>query len=308
LCELVPVPSQQALSFPDSSFRLRDYQQEAIQEVVKQWKAGSSMQLIMLPTGTGKTVVFAALARYLSQHYVPYAAVDASKANQGMTEQGVTQVAAAVAAVAAQEQARIPSAALTPAAGLAEEAQQHVAAYAGSQSATDTEAAAAAAAAVDVGSSTDAQAYTRLVSFSALRRRRGNKEQQQQQQQQQGETANAAKVTVLKPDNSSSASQSSASGSNGSSSSSISSLGAGSAGSSNEAGLASSSIDDSSSSSSSKRGRSPRVVRTCAPDLMRVLVLAHRFELLHQVGGIWRKLARHLPAAGAAAAVVCASQ
>ncbi|KAF6265835.1 hypothetical protein COO60DRAFT_1456872 [Scenedesmus sp. NREL 46B-D3] len=59
---------KQDLAFPDSSFELRDYQQEAIAEVVTQWKAGSSVQLVMLPTGTGKTVVFAALARFELLH------------------------------------------------------------------------------------------------------------------------------------------------------------------------------------------------------------------------------------------------
>jgi hypothetical protein len=276
LCELVPVPSAQALAFPDSSFSLRDYQQEAIQEVVKQWKAGSSVQLVMLPTGTGKTVVFAALARYLSQHYVPNAFVSASEADQGTSEKGVTQAASAVAAVAAQEQARM----LAPAAGPAGDAEQHVAADTGSQSAAETE---AAAAALDAGISTDAEDdEDPFVSFRALRRRRGNREQQQPQQSPGA--AAAAEGTDLQPDHSSSPSHTTASASSGSSSSSsISSLDAGSAGCSNEASLASSSIDD--SSSSSKRGRAMRVPRTCAPALMRVLVLAHRFELLHQVCG-----------------------
>jgi hypothetical protein len=69
--------------------------------------------------------------------------------------------------------------------------------------------------------------------------------------------------------------------------SSPSSLGTSSVGSSDTAALASGSIDDGSSIDSSAKRKRPRGARvpelTCDTGLMRVLVLAHRFELLHQV-------------------------
>jgi len=45
---------------------LREYQNEAINAIVSRWQAGVTRQLVSLPTGTGKTVVFAALARQLN--------------------------------------------------------------------------------------------------------------------------------------------------------------------------------------------------------------------------------------------------
>lgn len=45
---------------------LRDYQQESVQTVVSEFKAGVTRQLVSLPTGTGKTVIFGALARELN--------------------------------------------------------------------------------------------------------------------------------------------------------------------------------------------------------------------------------------------------
>ncbi len=43
--------------------KLRDYQQEALAVVEKSWEKGISNQLIVLPTGTGKTIIMAAIAR-----------------------------------------------------------------------------------------------------------------------------------------------------------------------------------------------------------------------------------------------------
>jgi superfamily II DNA or RNA helicase len=53
------VPSEQALRYPDTPFALRAYQVEAIQTVIAEWKQGASAQMVMLPTGCGKTIVFA---------------------------------------------------------------------------------------------------------------------------------------------------------------------------------------------------------------------------------------------------------
>lgn len=41
--------------------KLRPYQQEAFDSVIKKWDAGSSKLLLVLPTGTGKTIVFSAV-------------------------------------------------------------------------------------------------------------------------------------------------------------------------------------------------------------------------------------------------------
>lgn len=45
---------------------LREYQEEAIQAVIEQQKNGITRQLVLLPTGTGKTVLFSALAKKLN--------------------------------------------------------------------------------------------------------------------------------------------------------------------------------------------------------------------------------------------------
>lgn len=46
---------------------LRDYQQEALQSILKEYQAGITRQLVALPTGTGKTILFAALAREMNR-------------------------------------------------------------------------------------------------------------------------------------------------------------------------------------------------------------------------------------------------
>ena len=40
--------------------KLRDYQQEALKSVQEAWKEGINHQLIVLPTGAGKTIIMAA--------------------------------------------------------------------------------------------------------------------------------------------------------------------------------------------------------------------------------------------------------
>ena len=48
---------------PSSDLPLRSYQQQALQAVVDAFRAGKRAVGISLPTGTGKTVIFAALIR-----------------------------------------------------------------------------------------------------------------------------------------------------------------------------------------------------------------------------------------------------
>jgi superfamily II DNA or RNA helicase len=59
LSDVVPVPAAGQPQFADAPFQLRPYQLEAIREIIKGWKEGNSAQLVMLPTGGGKTVLFA---------------------------------------------------------------------------------------------------------------------------------------------------------------------------------------------------------------------------------------------------------
>jgi superfamily II DNA or RNA helicase len=59
LSELVPLPGRGEPQYPDAPFKLRPYQVEAIHKVIQEWKAGVNVQMVMLPTGCGKTVVFA---------------------------------------------------------------------------------------------------------------------------------------------------------------------------------------------------------------------------------------------------------
>ena len=42
---------------------LRPYQREAVAAVKQEWKKGKRKTLLVLPTGTGKTIVFANVAR-----------------------------------------------------------------------------------------------------------------------------------------------------------------------------------------------------------------------------------------------------
>ena len=53
--------------FSDMSFELRPYQQEAITASLEHWKQGTNGQMLSLPTGTGKTIIFCALLRYLAE-------------------------------------------------------------------------------------------------------------------------------------------------------------------------------------------------------------------------------------------------
>lgn len=50
-----------------ASINLFDYQQEALQAVIAEFQANVHRQLICLPTGTGKTIIMAAIAKYFNK-------------------------------------------------------------------------------------------------------------------------------------------------------------------------------------------------------------------------------------------------
>lgn len=50
-----------------TTYQLRDYQQELIEKVFSQWCGGHRRLLMQLPTGAGKTVVFSAVSRQFTQ-------------------------------------------------------------------------------------------------------------------------------------------------------------------------------------------------------------------------------------------------
>lgn len=50
-----------------ASINLFDYQQEALQSVIAEFEAGTHRQLICLPTGTGKTILMAAIAKHFNK-------------------------------------------------------------------------------------------------------------------------------------------------------------------------------------------------------------------------------------------------
>lgn len=50
------------------SIQLRPYQEEAKNAIFEKWQAGTSRTLLVLPTGTGKTIVFAAVAEECVRH------------------------------------------------------------------------------------------------------------------------------------------------------------------------------------------------------------------------------------------------
>lgn len=50
-----------------SEIQLRDYQKECLDTVVSQFLEGVDRQLVILPTGSGKTVVMAAIAKQLNK-------------------------------------------------------------------------------------------------------------------------------------------------------------------------------------------------------------------------------------------------
>src|SRR5690349_5769908 len=52
------------------SLALRDYQLECVKTILDEYKAGVRRQVISLPTGSGKTVVMAALAKELNQRTI----------------------------------------------------------------------------------------------------------------------------------------------------------------------------------------------------------------------------------------------
>lgn len=49
------------------NIKLREYQTETIKNVIKALNNGINRQLIVLPTGAGKTIIFSALVRMLKQ-------------------------------------------------------------------------------------------------------------------------------------------------------------------------------------------------------------------------------------------------
>jgi superfamily II DNA or RNA helicase len=55
------------LVFMTCSIQLRDYQNECLEAVLGEYSAGISRQLISLPTGSGKTIVMAAIAKRLNK-------------------------------------------------------------------------------------------------------------------------------------------------------------------------------------------------------------------------------------------------
>ena len=59
LSHVLPLPEPGQPQYPDAPFQLREYQLEAISAIIRGWKEGNNAQLVMLPTGCGKTVVFA---------------------------------------------------------------------------------------------------------------------------------------------------------------------------------------------------------------------------------------------------------
>jgi len=50
-----------------SLITLRDYQQEALEEIIGQYKLGVNSQLIVLPTGSGKTILMAAIGKHFNK-------------------------------------------------------------------------------------------------------------------------------------------------------------------------------------------------------------------------------------------------
>src|ERR1700728_1214277 len=46
---------------------LRDYQQECLETILNEFKAGINRQLVSLPTGSGKTVIMSAIAKQLNK-------------------------------------------------------------------------------------------------------------------------------------------------------------------------------------------------------------------------------------------------
>jgi hypothetical protein len=69
----------EALAFPDVDISLRPFQQEVVAAIIKAWQQGNPGQMICLPTGTGKTIVFSAALRYLAQQKAAVCLQDAGK-------------------------------------------------------------------------------------------------------------------------------------------------------------------------------------------------------------------------------------
>lgn len=58
--------SKTQIRHPQTTCRLRAYQSEALTAVLDAYKAGKRRVIVSLPTGTGKTVVFAHFPRVLN--------------------------------------------------------------------------------------------------------------------------------------------------------------------------------------------------------------------------------------------------
>lgn len=50
-----------------SLLKLREYQSEALEEVNREFLAGLNSQLIVLPTGSGKTILMAAIGKHFNK-------------------------------------------------------------------------------------------------------------------------------------------------------------------------------------------------------------------------------------------------
>jgi len=65
------------------SVELRPYQQVAIASVVRAWQQGQLQQLVSMPTGTGKTVCFLGLVRYVCEQCLAAAAQQPAASSPG---------------------------------------------------------------------------------------------------------------------------------------------------------------------------------------------------------------------------------
>jgi hypothetical protein len=92
---------------------LRPYQQLAIASVIRAWQSGQLQQLVSMPTGTGKTVVFSSLIRYVCEQVGAALAAGYGSSWETSTSSssssGATGAAAAAAAAAAVSEVEVLS-------------------------------------------------------------------------------------------------------------------------------------------------------------------------------------------------------
>ena len=62
------LPERRELRVPTGDVVLRDYQQKAVDNVLREFRGKSKSTLVVLPTGTGKTVVIGGVFREMTQH------------------------------------------------------------------------------------------------------------------------------------------------------------------------------------------------------------------------------------------------